>query len=193
MLDRMIGSDRGLAPENRNADRMRDGHRREYDPRKQGEQLSFRQPSERALADVGIYRSVSFRDLAETHFGGHPYTTRRAVNQWIEEGLVRESTATGPKGNPFQVVTLTARGADTARDLAVEQGLDSKQQVLSGLIQRAQIVHDTGIYRACGREQQRLSELWCHPPTRPARCRTEEHHRPSQRNRAGERRPAGGR
>ncbi len=157
MLDRMIESDRSPAPESRHADRMRAGHRREYEPREHAERVSFRERSNRALADVGIYRSVSFRDLAEAHFGGHPYTTRRAVNGWIEEGLARESTATGPKGNPFKVLTLTARGADTARDIAAEQDLDSGQQFESGLVQRAQIVHDTAIYRACGREQQRLS------------------------------------
>ena len=33
MLDRMIDSDRSLAPETRDAYRMRDGHRREYEPR----------------------------------------------------------------------------------------------------------------------------------------------------------------
>ena len=158
MLDRMIEPDRGRAPENCHTYRMRDGHRREYEPRHDGKRVSFRERSTRALADVGIYRSISFRDLAEAHFGGHPYTTRRAVNCWIEDGLVRESTATGPKGTPFKVLTLTRRGADTARKLAAGQGLDPEQHVTSGLVQRAQIVHDTGIYRACGREQQRLSE-----------------------------------
>ena len=92
----MIESDRNLAPETRHAYRMRDGHRREYDPRKLSERVSFQERSHHALADVGIYRTVSFPDLAETHFGGHPYTTRRAVNRWIEDGLVRESTAKGP-------------------------------------------------------------------------------------------------
>ncbi len=95
-------------PEVRLANRMRDGHRREYAPRRHTERVSFHGRSKRDLADVRIYRSISFRDLAEAHFGGHPYTTRRAVNCWIEEGLARESTATGPKGNPFKVLTLTA-------------------------------------------------------------------------------------
>ena len=85
MLDRMIESDRSLAPETRHAYRMRDGHRREYDPQKQDERLSF-------------------------------------------------------------------------RDLAVEQGLAPGQQIASGLIQRAQIVHDTAINRACERERRRLIE-----------------------------------
>ena len=84
MFDRTIEWDRSRAPRTRDAYRMRDGHRREYDPRKQGERVSFHERSKRTLADVGIYRTVSFRNLAETHFGGHPYTTRRAVNRWIE-------------------------------------------------------------------------------------------------------------
>ena len=96
---------------------MRDGHRREYGPRKQDKRLSFSERSERTLADVGIYRSVSFRDLAEAHFGGHPYTARRSVNLWIRAGALREHAAKGPKGNPYKVFTLTRAGAQLARRL----------------------------------------------------------------------------
>ncbi len=42
---------------------------------------------------------VSFRDVVEVHFGGNPYTTRRAVNWWVSKGLMHEHTAKGPKGN----------------------------------------------------------------------------------------------
>ena len=128
MFDRTIELDRSPVPQTRVGYRRRDGHRREYDPRKHGERVSFHERSKRALADVGIYRTVSFRDLAETHFGGHPYTTRRAVNRWIEEGFVRESTATGPKGKPFKVLTLTPKGERTARKLAIKQGLDPRDR-----------------------------------------------------------------
>ena len=31
------------------------------------------------------------------------------MNAWIREGLVTETTATGPKGNPFKVLTLTRK------------------------------------------------------------------------------------
>ena len=139
---------------------MRDGHRREYDARKDAGSISFRNRSERALADVGIYGAVSVRDLAEAHFGGHPYTTRRAVNAWIREGLAKESTAKGPKGRPFKVLTLTRKGAAAIRDLDAGQGLDPGQHIRSAarLLQHAQLAHDTAIYRACGRERQRLLE-----------------------------------
>ena len=161
MFDRTIGSDpRPAAPQSRATYRMRDGHRREHDASRDRGSTSFRERCRGALADVGIYRCVSFRDLAETHFGGHPYTTRRAVNAWTREGLAKESTAKGPKGRPFKVLTLTRKGAAAIRDLDAGQGLDPGQHIRSAarLLQHAQLAHDTAIYRACGRERQRLLE-----------------------------------
>ena len=67
--------------------------------------------------------SVSLRDSAEAHFGGHPYTTRRAVNAWIRDGLAKESTAKGPKGTPFKVLTLTRSGAAAAERYRVAREL----------------------------------------------------------------------
>ena len=161
MFDRTIGLDpRPAAPQSRAIYRMRDGHRREYDASRDRGSTSFRERCRGALADIGIYGTVSVRDLAEAHFGGHPYTTRRAVNAWIREGLAKESTAKGPKGRPFKVLTLTRKGAAAIRDLDAGQGLDPGQHIRSAarLLQHAQLAHDTAIYRACGRERQRLLE-----------------------------------
>ena len=161
MFDRTIGSDpRPAAPQSRAIYRMRDGHRREYAASRDRGSTSFRERCRGALADIGIYGAVSYRDLAEAHFGGHPYTTRRAVNAWTREGLAKESTAKGPKGRPFKVLTLTRKGAAAIRDLDAGQGLDPGQHIRSAarLLQHAQLAHDTAIYRACGRERQRLLE-----------------------------------
>ena len=161
MFDRTIEPDpRPAAPQSRAIYRMRDGHRREHDASRDRGSTSSRERCRGALADVGIYRCVSFRDLAETHFGGHPYTTRRAVNAWTREGLAKESTAKGPKGRPFKVLTLTRKGAAAIRDLDAGHGLDPGQHIRSAarLLQHVQLAHDTAIYRACGRERQRLLE-----------------------------------
>ena len=161
MFDRTIEPDpRPAAPQSRASYRMRDGHRREHDASRDRGSISFRERCRGALADIGIYGAVSYRDLAEAHFGGHPYTTRRAVNAWTREGLAKESTAKGPKGRPFKVLTLTRKGVAAIRDLDAGQGLDPGQHIRSAarLLQHAQLAHDTAIYRACGRERQRLLE-----------------------------------
>ncbi len=159
MFDRATEADPRPTPETRAPGRMRDGHRRKYDAHNDRESISFPERCGRALADVGLYRCVSFRDLAESHFGGHPYTTRRAVNAWIREGLVRESRARGPKGKPFKVLTLTRSGAAAAPELAIEHGLDPRQHIRSAArLQRSQIAHDTAIYRAYRQERRRLLE-----------------------------------
>ena len=159
MFDRTIGLDpRPAAPQSRATYRMRDGHRREYDARRDRGSISFRDRSEWALADVGIYRCVSFRDLAEAHFGGHPYTTRRAVNAWIRQGLAKESTAKGPKGRPFKVLTLTRKGVAETRKLAAERGIDPGQEIGFARTRPAEAAHDTAVYWACRQEHERLLE-----------------------------------
>ena len=137
---------------------MRDGHRREYAASRDGGSISFPERCAGALADIGVYGTVSFRDLAEVHFGGHPYTTRRAVNAWIREGIVAETAATGPGGNPFKVLSLTRTGVSEARRLAAERGMDPRQRIRFARVRPSEAAHDTAIYRACGKEQRRLIE-----------------------------------
>ena len=159
MFDRTIESDpRPAAPHSRATYRMRDGHRREYAASRDRGSISFRERCRRALADIGIYGAVSVRDLAQAHFSGHPYTTRRAVNAWIREGLAQETRATGPNGNPFKVLTLTRKGVAEARKLAAERGIDPGQEIGFARTRPAEAAHDTAIYRACRQEHQRLIE-----------------------------------
>ena len=142
--------------ENSRREKMREGHRREYTPSRNRE--SFERRAGRALAEVGMYRSVSYRDLADAHFDGHPYTARRAVDRMVKGGLMREHQATGPKGGTYKVLTLTRDGAARARRLAHEQGLDRDQQTHAGLVKRGELSHDTAIYRAARIEQAKLTK-----------------------------------
>ncbi len=139
---------------NQRSRRMRSGHRDQVDPCR--DRLSFQWRLERSLIDVGLYRSVSFRDLAEAHFDGHPYVARRAVNQWICAGAFKETTATGPKGNSYKVLTATPAGAELARRQAVGHGLDPEQRTWAGLVKPAELTHDTEVYRAARAETDRL-------------------------------------
>ena len=93
-------------------DARTDGHRREYNAREaQPRDRRTRTDRDRdAIADVGMYRAVSYTDLSEQHYDGHPYAARRAVTRMVRAGLIEEHEATGPQGNPFTVLTATQRG-----------------------------------------------------------------------------------
>ena len=147
---------RPAAPPSRNPSRMRDGHRREYAADRERGSTSFPERCAGALVDIGVHGAVSFRDLAEARFGGHPYTTRRAVDRWIRDGLVTETTETGPNGNPFKVLTLTPAGVSDARKLAADRDMDRGQRIDIPRIRSEQASHDTAVYRAAWKERQRL-------------------------------------
>ena len=101
-------------------DARTDGHRREYDAREaQPRDRRTRTDRDRdAIADVGMYRAVSYKDLSEQHYDNHPYVTRRAVTRMARAGLIEEHEATGPQGNTFKVLTPTQRGRDAAHRAA---------------------------------------------------------------------------
>ena len=108
-----------------------------------------------ALADVGLYRAVSYTDLSERHFDGHPYATRRSVNYMIRAGLMQEHEATGPAGHTFTVLTATERSRDAAQRAAVAAGHVPEQQTWTGLVKAAELSHDTAVYRAALDERAR--------------------------------------
>ena len=136
--------------------RQRSGHRREYDPRTKSQ--NFQDRIDRAVAEVGIYRSVATQDLAEAHFEGHPFAARRAVERMVRSGHVQEHTARGPQGGAYKVLTLTKRGVERAERVAAEQGLDKEQKAWSGLVKPNELQHDVAVFRAARIEQARLFE-----------------------------------
>ena len=142
--------------------RERAGHRREHDARAQQPEARDRTRRTRtertrdAVADVGLYRAVSYTDLSAKHFDGHPYTTRRMVTQMTRAGLIEEHEATGPQGNTFRVLTATERGRDAAYRAAVDAGLDPEQRTWSGIVKPAELSHDTAVYRAAQDERARI-------------------------------------
>ena len=138
------------------------GHRREHAARAQDPEARHRPRRSRtertrdAVADVGLYRAVSYTDLSDQHFDGHPYATRRSVNHMIRAGLIEEHEAIGPEGNTFKVLTATERGRDAAQRAAVDAGHVPEQQTWTGLVKPAELSHDTAVYRAALGERARI-------------------------------------
>ncbi len=139
-------------------DARRRGHRREFDPRTKRE--SFAERKDRALIDVAVYRTVSRRDLQDARFGGHPFTTRKAISSMVKSGWMREHTAKGPKGRPFKVLTVTPKGAQRGKELAAKYGL-AKQATWSGLVKRSELRHEIAVYRAGQAEIAKLEARGC--------------------------------
>ena len=142
------------APDDR-ARHERAGHRREHDAR-EGTRRTRTQRTRAAIADVGLYRAVSYKDLSEQHFDGHPYATRRMVTQMKRAGLIEEHEATGPQGNTFKVLTATERGKGAAHRAAVDAGHAAEQRTWSGIVKPAELSHDTAVYRAALDERARI-------------------------------------
>ena len=103
-----------------------------------------------------MYRAVSYTDLSEKHFDGHPYATRRAVDQMVRRGIVREHQAEGPRGGTYRVLTATPAGARAAQRAARDAGHAAGQQTWSGIVKPAELTHDTAVYRAASVEQARI-------------------------------------
>ena len=127
--------------------RERAGHRREPGARDRPRRTRMER-TRAAIADVGLYRAVSYTDLSEQHFDGHPFATRRLVTQMKRAGLIEEHEARGPRGNTFTVLTATARGKDAAHRAAVDAGHIPEQRTWTGLVKPAELSHDTAVYRA---------------------------------------------
>ena len=147
-----LGHDR---PDREDRARERAGHRREPGAR-EGTRRTRTDRTRAAIADVGLYRAVSYKDLSEQHFDGHPFTTRRLVTQMKQAGLIEEHEATGPRGNTFKVLTATERGKRAAHRAAVDAGHAAEQQTWTGLVKPAELSHDTAVYRAALDERARI-------------------------------------
>ena len=145
-------------PDRATPDARTDGHRREYDAREaQPRDRRTRTDRDRdAIADVGMYRAVSYTDLSEQHYDGHPYAARRAVTRMVRAGLIEEHEATGPQGNPFTVLTATEKGRDAGHRAARDAGHVPEQETWTGLVKPAELSHDTAVYRAALDERARL-------------------------------------
>ena len=154
--DRHRGEHHHPAPKDRTRD-ARAGHRREHDPDARDRPRRSRTERMRdAIADVGLYRAVSYRDLSDRYFDGHPFTTRRLVTQMTQAGLIEEHQASGPHGNTFTVLTATQRGKDAAHRAAVATGHAAEQRTWSGIVKPAELSHDTAVYRAALDERARI-------------------------------------
>jgi hypothetical protein len=123
--------------------------------------VSLREEERNVLAEVGRFRVISTRDLAETIYGNSHSQMKRDLSFLREKGLVQVDAVNarrdgrGGKVERIEVVTLTKAGRDAARQTS---GLPQNQQLYAGLVKPREVEHDTQIYRAYRKEAERIEQ-----------------------------------
>jgi hypothetical protein len=121
--------------------------------------MSLRSEELKLLADVGRFRVMSTRDLAETVYDNRPSRLERDLAFLKQQGLVRidavQARRDGRRGRSerIEVVTLTRAGKDMARQTS---GLSEGQKLYAGLVKPREVEHDSQIYRAYRKEAERI-------------------------------------
>jgi hypothetical protein len=122
--------------------------------------LSLRDEERKVLMDVGRFRVISTSDLAETVYDGRHSRMERDLAFLREKGLVTIDSVNarrdgcGGRVERIEVATLTKSGRDVARHISDSQ----KQKLYAGLVKPREVEHDTQIYRAYGKESERIKE-----------------------------------
>lgn len=159
-----VRRDRSVRPEH--------AHGREQQPERQVDQrrrretipqqvvgLSLREEERKVLGEVGRFRVITTRDLAESIYGNRDSRMRRDLSFLREKGLVTVDAVNsrrdgrGGKVERIEVVTLTKAGRDVASQTSE---LPQGQKLYSGLVKPREIEHDSQIYRAYRKEAESI-------------------------------------
>ncbi len=123
--------------------------------------LSLRDEERKVLAEVGRFRVVTTRDLAESVYDNRQSRMARDVAFLREKGLIQVDSVNarrdgrGGRVERIEVVTLTRAGRDVARQTS---GLPQNQRLYAGMVKPREVEHDTQIYRAYRKEAERIEQ-----------------------------------
>ena len=123
--------------------------------------FSLREEERKVLAEVGRFRVITTRDLADTVYGNRHSRMERDLTFLREKGLVQVDAVNarrdgrGGKVDRIEVVTLTRAGREAARQVS---GLRQDQKLYSGLVKPREVEHDAQIYRAYRKEAERVEQ-----------------------------------
>lgn len=123
--------------------------------------MSLREEERKALGEIGRFRVIATRDLAEAIYGGRRSLMERDLTFLRQKGLVQVDAVNarrdgrGGRVERIEVVTLTRAGRDAARQTS---GLPEDQKLYSGLVKPREVEHDAQIYRACKKEAERIEQ-----------------------------------
>jgi DNA-binding transcriptional ArsR family regulator len=156
--DRPVRPERSREPRQQHDRPMNQRTRREAIPQ-QFVGLSLRDEERKVLAEVGRFRVISTRDLAETVYDNRQSRMERDLAFLREKGLVQVDAVNarrdgrGGRVERIEVVTLTRAGRDVARQTS---GLPQNQRLYAGMVKPREVEHDAQIYRAYRKEAEQI-------------------------------------
>lgn len=137
--------------------------RRDRDPRNDvGIGVHLRPQEIKALSEVGRFRVVAVRDLAEFIYCGDRNALERDLGYLEKKGIVTLRSVNARRDGSWhqperiQVVTLTRPGKKIVRQVG---SLRQDQQLYAGLVKPREVEHDTQIYRAYLKEMDRIGSV----------------------------------
>ena len=123
--------------------------------------LSLREEERKVLGEVGRFRVITTRDLAESIYGNRDSRMERDLSFLREKGLVTVDAVNarrdgrGGRVERIEVVTLTEAGRDVARQTSE---LPQSQKLYAGLVKPREAEHDSQIYRAYRKEADNIEQ-----------------------------------
>jgi hypothetical protein len=123
--------------------------------------LSLREEERKVLAEVGRFRVVRTSDLAETVYGNRHSRMERDLAFLRERRLIDVHSVNarrdgrGGSVERIEVVSLTKGGQSLVR---LTGGLPQDQKLYAGLVKPREVEHDAQIYRAYGKEAERIEQ-----------------------------------
>jgi DNA-binding MarR family transcriptional regulator len=164
-LDRSFGSRGGTSERDRNDERdPRDVFTKDLDRPRGSERRPVLErdrvyeidgAESRALATIGAFRVVAESDLHDIRDTSQ--SSRRSLKHLEKEGLIR----TSPLSSDNRAVTLTDRGRDLLEANRYERHdrtHEPRQTFHAGLRKPRELTHDTKVYRAYERAEERLRD-----------------------------------
>ena len=121
--------------------------------------LRLRQEEIRTLSELGRFRVIGTRDLADTIYHGNSGQMERDLSFLREKKLVSTdfiNARRDGRNQPverIQVVTLTPEGKSLLRETGQVRG---DQEIYSGLVKPREAEHDSQVYRAYLKEWERI-------------------------------------
>jgi hypothetical protein len=109
-----------------------------------GKNYSLRDSEIHTLAEVGKFRVVAARDLAEFAYNGDRSRMENDVENLVRHGLMRQTGIADIDHTPIQVLTLTKEG-----HMLLSRGkvVSPSQATYHGLKKPKEAFHDTDLYR----------------------------------------------